>query len=128
MRLVVVLAGVLITAVSLLGALVPERLVAFVASWPVDTRLRVAVVTRLLLGVVFLLAAPACRSPAIIRAVGVLAVAAAAVLVLLGGVRVDAMITWWSGQPRPFIRIWCVVGVLLGALVLSASRPRTRAS
>jgi hypothetical protein len=80
----------MVLAISVLGVTAPEQLVAVVASWPPDTRVAVAVGTRLVLGVVFLLAASTCRFPAVIYGIGILALAAALLLMLLGEPRVDA--------------------------------------
>jgi len=86
----------------------------------------VAVGTRLVLGVVFLLAASSCRFPAVIYGIGILMLAAALLLVLLGEPRVDALISWWSQLPTLAIRAWCALGVLVGALILSSALPPMR--
>ena len=126
MRYVVAAIAVLLIAISALGVLAPERLVAVVSAWPRDTRLNVAVGTRLVLGVIFLLGASACRFPAVIYGVGILALAAALLLELLGEPRVDALVHWWCEQPALAIRAWCVLAVLVGGLILIAALPRTR--
>jgi hypothetical protein len=124
MRYIVALIAVVLMAISALGVVAPERLVAVVAGWPPDTRLYVAVGTRLAIGLVFLAGASTCRVPAIIYGVGILALAAALLLVLLGEPRLDALIRWWSQQPALAIRAWCALAVLVGALVLYAALPR----
>jgi len=126
MRYVVAAIAVLLIAISALGVLAPERLVAVVSALPRDTRLYLAVGTRLVLGVIFLLGASACRFPAVIYGVGILALAAALLLVLLGEPRVDALVHWWCEQPALAIRAWCVLAVLVGGLILIAALPRTR--
>jgi|SRR5882762_26076 len=126
MRHLIGVTAVLMITISALGVATPERLIAMVAGWPMDTRFHVAVGTRLVLGVIFILGARACRFPAVIYAVGVMALAAAILLLCLGGTHVDALIQWWSRQPPLFIRAWCVVGVLLGMLILSSARRRGR--
>ena len=45
------------------------------------------------------LAASTCRFPAIIYGIGILALAGALLLALLGEPRVDALIAWWSQLP-----------------------------
>lgn len=99
MRYVVTAVAVLLIAISALGVVAPERLVAIVSGWPPDTRLYVAVGTRLALGVIFLLGASECRFPPAIYGIGVLSLAAALLLVLLGEPRVDALVRWWCQQP-----------------------------
>ena len=127
MRYLVAVIAVLLMAISALGVVAPERLVAIVTGWPPDTRLYVAVGTRLVVGLVFIAGASKCRFPAVIYGVGVLALAAALLLVLLGEPRLDALIRWWSQQPTLAIRAWCVLAALVGALVLYAATPRAHA-
>ena len=126
MRYVVAAIAVLLIAISALGVLAPERLVAVVSAWPRDTRLNVAVGTRLVLGVIFLLGASACRFPAVIYGVGILALAAALLLVLLGEPRVDALVHWWCELPALAIRAWCLLAVVVSGLILVAALPRAR--
>jgi hypothetical protein len=101
-----------------------ERLVAVVVGWPPESRLDVAVGTRLVLGVVFLAGASRCCFPVVIYGVGLLSLAAALLLGLLGEPRLDALIRWWSAQPALTIRAWCAVAGLVGALLVSAALPR----
>ena len=125
-RYLVAAVAVMVLAISVLGVTAPEQLVAVVAGWPPDTRLTVAVGTRLVLGVVFLLGASTCRFPAVIYGIGILALAAALLLALLGEPRIDALVTWWSQLPTLAIRAWCALGVLVGALILYSTLPPTR--
>ena len=127
MRYLVAVIAVLLMVISALGVVAPERLVAIVTGWPPDTRLYVAVGTRLVVGLVFLAGASKCRFPAVIYCVGILALAAALLLVLLGEPRLDALIRWWSQRPALAIRAWCVLAALVGALVLYAATPRAHA-
>jgi len=128
MRHLIALTAVLMIVISALGVAAPERLLAIIAGWSADRRLHVAVGTRLVLGVIFLLGARSCRVPAVIYAFGVLAVLAAIVLLGLGSVRLDALIHWWSLRPPLLIGAWCLVGVLVGMLVLSSARRPTGSS
>ena len=123
MRYVVALLAVLMIAICALGVLVPERLLAVVTGWPPDTRFDVAVATRLVLGLIFLFGASRCRFPAVIYGIGILALAAALLLMVLGEPRVDAIIGWFAQQPALVIRAWCALGGVVGALILYAALP-----
>ena len=57
--------------ISAWGLIAPESLVAFVASWPSDTRLYVAAGTRLVIGLIFIAGASKCRLPAVVYGVGI---------------------------------------------------------
>jgi len=126
-RYMVAVIAVLLMAISAFGVVAPERLVAIVMGWPPDTRLYVAVGTRLVIGLVFVTGASKCRFPVVIYGVGILALAAALLLGLLGEPRLDALIHWWSQQPALAIRAWCVLAELVGALVLYAALPGAHA-
>jgi hypothetical protein len=119
----VALFGVLIVLFSTFGVAAPERLATMMISWSADTRVFVAVGARLVMGVLFLLAAPRCRFPTVIRVLGALALAGAVVLALFGAARVDALVEWWSRLPTIVIRIWCVLGALVGAFIVYAALP-----
>ena len=126
MLYMVAVIAVLLMAISAFGVFAPERLVAIVTGWPPDTRLYVAVGTRLVVGLIFVAAASKCRFPAVIYGIGILALAGALLLVLLGEPRLDALIRWWSQQPALAIRAWCLLAGLVGALVLYSALPLAR--
>src|SRR5439155_7231463 len=113
--------AVLLMAISAFGVVAPERLVAIVPGWSPGTRLYVAVATRLVIGLIFVAGASKGRLPAVIYGVGILALAAALLLVLLGEPRLDALSRWWSQQPALAMRAWCVLSGLVGARVLYAA-------
>lgn|GEM_PF-4362812 len=64
--------------------------------------------------------------PALIAGLGIRALAAAALLLVLGEPRVDALVRWWSQQPPLAIRAWCTLATLFGALILCAALPAKR--
>jgi hypothetical protein len=113
----------LILAIGALGVVVPERLVAILSVWSPDTLMAVGIATRLAIGVIFLAGASRCRIPAVITGIGLLALAGAVLLVLLGEPRVDALVQWWTHLPSLAIRAWCALTMLIGALVLYAALP-----
>ncbi|HYV58292.1 MAG TPA: hypothetical protein VE911_12135, partial [Candidatus Nitrosopolaris sp.] len=89
MRYVIALTAVVMIAISALGVVAPEGLVTVIMGWSADRRVLLAVGTRLVLGVIFILGARSCRVPAVIHAFGILAVMAAVVLFGLGSARLD---------------------------------------
>lgn len=123
MSYVVAAIATLILAIGALGVVVPGQVVAVLSSWSPDTLVAVGIATRLAIGVIFLLAASRCRIPAVITGIGILALAGAVLLVLLGEPRVDALVQWWTQLPTLAIRAWCALSALVGALVLYAALP-----
>jgi hypothetical protein len=127
MRYLVAVVALAVLAASAFGVVAPRQLISVVVGWPPATRFSIAVGTRLVLGGVLLAAAPSCRLPGVVRALGIIALAAAASLLFLGAARVDAMIDWWSRRPLVAVRLWCAVGAGIGALLLyAAEEPRAR--
>ena len=100
MALVVSLTGMVIAVMSLFGAARPAWLVAVLSIWRGPTRFGIAVVVRLVLGVLFILASPDCRWPALVRVVGVVEhVGLAAVARPSGQLVVDLVHSDESGLP-----------------------------
>lgn len=116
MAVVVSLVGAAIVALGLAGVAAPARLVGLLTRWRAPERRWTAVGVRLVLGVVFLIAAPECRLPRVAQAVGVLAIISALVLVLMGPRRFTAFIGWWVDQPPAVLRIWFAGAAAFGAL------------
>ena len=120
MAWIVSLLGAAIAAIGLLGVASPSRLLGWIGRLPPPRRLAIAVGVRLTLGAVLLLAAEDCRLPQLVRAVGIIAIAAAAALAALGPRRFEAFVDWWLRRPAPIIRSWAGVAVAFGALLLYA--------
>jgi hypothetical protein len=84
--------------------------------WPRDVQFYVTVGTRVLLGLLFIFAAPKCRLPRFIRTIGIIALVAGAVYFCLGRGRVDSLIQWMFGQPSMFIQLLYAVTIVFGAV------------
>jgi len=109
--------GLFMVIVGLVGVTVPAKLVALVARWRAAALLRSAVVLRVALGVLFLVAAPYCRAPGVVRVVGVIAIVAALVLLAMGPIRFGRFMTWWLEKPPRFMRLLSLVAIPFGVLV-----------
>ncbi len=120
MAIIVSVLGVLIAAIGLLGVAKPKSLIDLAAYWRNPTRFWVAVLFRLILGVVLLFAAPTCRLPMLVRVVGILAIVAAVGILALGPTRLDAFIRWWLVRSPAFIRSWALIAVAFGVLLIYA--------
>jgi hypothetical protein len=118
MAFLVVVFGSIIAAVGIVGMARPAQLVAGMLNWPAAVLLAVAVAVRLVLGIVFILAAPSCRFPRVVYALGIVALLAALVVLLLGPDRVRSLVQWWSQQPSLVIRAMYAGTVLFGAFLV----------
>ena len=120
MAILVSLVGLALILVGIFGILTPQRLADTVRGWPVRGRFLTVVGVRLVIGITFILAAPATRFPTAILVLGVAAVVAAVALMLAGSKRVDALIQWWFRQSAGFTRGWCILAVLVGVALVYA--------
>jgi hypothetical protein len=120
---VVVLIGCAIAAIGLHGIVHPEQL-AMVRGWPPHLLWAVAVGVRVVLGVFFLIAAPRCRFPGFVGAVGLLALAAAAGLLVVGPGRLEALVDWWFRQSPQTLRAVYVADVVFGVVLVYAGSRR----
>ncbi len=118
MGMVVTLLGILITALGVVIAVAPKRLIDWISSLEPGIRFRAAILVRVAIGVSFLLAAPSCRLPVVVQVVGILALIAALAILLIGRTRLDSFLTWWLGRPQSLIRSWSIVAIGFGALLL----------
>ena len=127
MNFLVALVGWVLVATGLLGIAQPHLMLGWVLGWPGDVRFYVTVGTRVLLGLLFIFAAPKCRLPRFIRTIGIIALVAGAVYFFLGRGRLDSLIQWMFGQPSMFIQLLYSVTILFGvALIYSGSRRRSK--
>ncbi len=120
MAVVVSLAGISVAAVGLLGVAAPRRLTELLARWRILTGLPVTLGLRIGFGAAFLLGAPHCRLPGLVRLVGVLELVGAAVLLVLGPARLRRFVEWWLGRPPTFVRYWCSAALTFGILLAYA--------
>ena len=112
--------GLAVAAIGLIGITAPVHLGRALRNWRLLTGLPVTFAIRVVSGVIFVIAAPDCRLPAITRGVGFLELGGAAVLLGLGSHRLGRFVEWWLRQPAAFVRCWCLGAVALGSLLLYA--------
>jgi uncharacterized membrane protein len=121
MAFLVTLFGLIIAAVGVVGMMRPAQLFAGMLNWPAAVLLAVAVAVRLMLGIVFILAAPSCRFPRVMYALGIVALLAALVVLLLGPDGVRSLVQWCSRQPSLAVRAMYAATVLFGAFLVYSS-------
>ena len=120
MAIAVSLLGVLIVAVGVIGVIIPRAIIRWVADFPSRPRYWFAVVIRFVLGVFLILAAPFRRIPLVEQIIGVIAIAAAIALLVMGPTRLDTLINWWLGRGPWLMRVSCTVAMAFGALLIYA--------
>ena len=112
--------GLVIAAIGVLGVVVPSVLLEFGRSLQTANALYVVAAVRVLFGAILLWAAPASRTPKILRFIGVFIIIAGVITPFFGVERAHAMFEWWSTQGSFFTRAWAIVAVVFGLLIVYA--------
>jgi hypothetical protein len=117
LAVIVSLTGLAVAAIGLLGVAAPATLIDLLTRWRVLTRLPVTLGLRVGSGILFLVAAAHCRLPDIVRAVGILELVGATVLLVAGSARLQGFVAWWLQRSPAFVRCWCAGALAFGILL-----------
>jgi hypothetical protein len=110
--------AIMITMLCIYGVLSPRSLTNWlVGFWPKPYAMPMAIIGRLVLGVVFILAAETSRFPDFFTIVGGLSIAAAVLIPIVGKEKVGKVIAWGGEQSPMVMRLWCLFGVMIGLLL-----------
>ena len=121
MTLLVAAVGVAIAVLGVMGLARPARLIGWVSSFWERDRLWFAVVLRLAIGALLVVAAPECRWPELIRLLGLVTLVAAFGLIVVGNERMRALAQWWTNRTPRVIRAWSASAVAFGGLLVYAA-------
>ena len=120
MPFLVALIGFAVAAIGLFGIAAPSGLTRLLYTWRVLTELPVTLALRIVTGAIFVLAAPDCRLPTLVSAIGFVEFGGAAILLGLGAGRLERFVEWWLQRPPSFVRCWCIGPLALGILLVYA--------
>ena len=124
MFVIILIFGIVIASFSVYGIVSPSGLMGLVTSSTRDKRgFWFAVGIRLVLGAAFIIAAPQSRFPIIIQAIGVIAIIAAVVILIMGYDRLRAFVDWWRARSTGVVRAWCLLAALFGVFLVYAGLP-----
>lgn len=116
---IVILLGMLICFGSAFGIYAPTRLMDVVEKvWGHKSGMYLAVVSRLVLGVALLAAAPDAGLPAVFRVIGWLSIIAAIAIPIIGREKIGGLIRWLGSRPGSVVRLWLLVGLALGGVLV----------
>lgn len=114
--------GAIISLICLTGVMLPAQLLhAVKAAWQYRAALFVAVMVRLGIGALLLLAAPHSRFPLAFEILGWLAVLAAVLIAVAGRARIGRLLDWWFRRSRTGIRLWSLAGLAFGCFLVYAA-------
>ena len=118
MLTLVALVGIVIVFACAYGMSNPVGLLGFVDRFSNQRGFAFAVIVRVVLGVVSLLAAPDSLLPVFLYGVGALSLIAATVLGLIGVSGYRRIIGWVTSFPASMLRAWLVFGLVFGAALI----------
>jgi uncharacterized protein YjeT (DUF2065 family) len=124
MNLVVKIIGIVFVFITIVYFLKPDIMKSLMEFFKQGRRIYFAALLRLVLAVVFLLAAGQCRYFWVIFAFGVLFIISGLLIFILGSERVKSYINWWQKQPLVLLRVMALIGLGLGALIIYSSQAR----
>lgn len=115
----IILFGVAICGICAVGFYAPNQLIRLVKSaWPHHWTMYLAILFRLLLGAVLVVAADDTKFPVTFEIFGWLAVVASAGIPFAGRSRIGGMINWWEQRSANVVRLWVIVGLLFGSFLI----------
>lgn len=97
-----------------------KNLIVFMAR---DRRVYAAVGLKIIIGVLWLLFARECRDPSVIIILGTLTVVSSVLFAAMPFPKIQAWFQWCQARPLGVFRLWGLLAVLLGVLVIWAGWP-----
>ena len=80
-----------------------------------------AILGRIAIGILLLLAAPDTRLPTFMTILGFLLIVAGVALAIMKEAWVNALVGWWADQSETILRIWGVLIALFGGVIIYAA-------
>jgi uncharacterized protein YjeT (DUF2065 family) len=118
MDIVIRVIGIVFVFMTIVYFLKPDIMKRLMEFFKQGRRIYFAALLRLVLAVVFLLAARQCNRFWIIFAFGVLFIISGLLIFILGPEKVKSYINWWQRQPLVLLRIMALVGLAIGAIII----------
>lgn len=123
-RWLVVGFGVLVVCIGTWVVVDPQQLPTYANRFVDPSGLWIAVGMRVSVGALLLFTAPASRTPAVLRVLGVLFVLSGLTLAVLGLERLQGIVDWGSGLDNLTFRGIGLVAALIGAFLVWSVSPR----
>jgi uncharacterized protein YjeT (DUF2065 family) len=118
--LIVVLVGALIALIGLAVIIAPVALKKVLWALIESDRFYLIAIARIVIGVLFLLAARETGSRLFISIVGVSLILAGLLIPVLGRTRTRAVAEWWMKKSDGILRLWGLMALVLGAALIGA--------
>ena len=113
--------GIIILAAGVVFAAKPSLMRAFLDFAKVDKRYYIGSVVRIIFGALLLLSVPRVAYPWVTGVIGVLVTLAGIALFVVGENRVHAVMEWAQAKSDDTIRVFPVIGALIGVMLIYAA-------
>lgn len=120
---IVMVFGAVIGLLCLYGLVFPKQLIGWVTNfWKNKASFIVAILIRLILGAILILAASATQYESIFKLLGYLMIVAAVLIAIVGKAKISIMILWVKTWPLLWVRAWLLFGLLFSGLLIVGTR------
>ncbi len=121
MLTIIAMIGILITLMCAYGSANPPALLRLVDRFANRPGFIAAILIRVVLGIAAILAAPDSLAPNFLYVIGVIALAAAVALPIMGLARYRRLIDWVSAFSPAMMRLWLTGGLIFGVALVWAT-------
>ncbi|MEY2579537.1 MAG: hypothetical protein QOI49_2361 [Verrucomicrobiota bacterium] len=128
MKIIALGIAALLILVGLTGVLWPEGLMGLMTYSFTSTGIYVAAITRMVMGALLLVAAPATRTPKTVRVIAVLIFLAGVATALINPDRAQVLKDWWLSHGPDALRIAACFPLAVGLFILVATLTKRRNS
>ena len=126
MKTLAFIIALLMVAMGLTGIVCPDCLVRIGHYSFTSIGLYVVAGLRVMIGLVFFLAAPASRAPKTLRILGVLVCIGGVVTAFLSVDRTQALLDWWAAHGSGFVRFGATFALAIGSFIAYLTAPSRR--
>jgi len=118
MLILVKLVGIVTVVMGIIFLLSPKTMRQFMLLWEKGKRLYIGCALRILIGIIFLLAASQSKLIGVIVTLGIVLIISGGSILILGLDRVKTMLKWWYGRSLLVLRLIALLAIVVGALIL----------
>ena len=118
MSAVVVMVGILILLFSISIFIAPATLQRLLQVFMERRWWHYAMAIRIVIGILFLIAAPDTHAPSVVRALGIIFILAGAAIPIMGVARIERLVHWWLARSEGTFRVWAIVAAGFGMLIM----------
>lgn len=112
------LLGIVIIVLGVHCLLNPSKMKSYVDFWKKGKRIYMGACLSLLIGVIFLFAAPQCRVSWFVTIFGILGLIKGVVIFVLSREKTISMLNWWAEKQVKFLRVHASFALIIGTLLI----------